>query len=80
MMTLCDSTLEQRDGKIVAMLASNIFRIDASPPTLRNNEMHILGNDGRPLAFFSATTFDNNQAATACIALQIMTCVAVCAS
>jgi hypothetical protein len=45
----------QRDGRTVAFLVGNIFRIDARRPTSQNFNMDVLRTDGRPLAFFRAT-------------------------
>ena len=44
----------QADGRVVAHLIGNIFRIDARRAAAQNYTMDVLRTDGRPLAFFRA--------------------------
>ena len=45
----------QADGRAVAHLIGNIFRIDARRVAAQNHTMDVLRTDGRPLAFFRGT-------------------------
>ena len=45
----------QTDGRVVAHLIGNIFRLDARRAASQNYTMDVLRSDGRPLAFFKAT-------------------------
>ena len=44
--------LTQPDGKLVAMLMVNLFRLDATVPVKEGYEMDLLRNNTKPLAYF----------------------------